>query len=225
MSKTLLIAVGAMALATAAQADFVDVAYTGQGVGQNVTVTSPNFNGGVFAGQIFLSLTNSTGGPNYPNLDGNWIVFCCELPQYVNSNSNPYEVVPVANVPLTAPMGAFAAAAIGDIYAAAGGAQYGNDADLAAAFQIAIWELSIDYAGGPAGIGDASAGNFQVTGMNAGTTAYLAALLAAVGNTSGAWIAGLANESYQDFIIELPAPGAVALLGLAGLVGTRRRRA
>jgi hypothetical protein len=225
MRETLLMAAGAIALASAAQADFVDVAYAGQGVGQNVTVTSPMFSGNVFAGQIYLNLTNSTGGPNYPNLDGSWIVFCCELPQYVNSNSNPYEVLPVGNVPLTSPMGPLAANAIAEIYTAVAGAQYGIDADLAAAFQIAIWELSIDYAGGPAGLGDASTGNFQVTGMNAGTTAYLAAILAAVGNFNPAWIAGLANESYQDFIIELPAPGAVALLGVAGLIGSRRRRA
>lgn len=223
MRSLFIVTASALSLAAAAQADFVDVQYTGTGVGYNVNVLSPGFNGNVFAGQILTTLTNSTAGPNYGNLNGNWIVFCCELPQYVNGASIPYEVLPVSSVPLAGPMGAAAATAISEVYFAAAGTQYGGDSDLAAAFQIAVWELALDYAGGPAGVGDLGVGNFQVSGTTAATDAYLAALLGAVGSGNTAAILGLGNESAQDFIIEVPAPGAIALLGVAGLVGRRRR--
>lgn len=219
-------AAGALALAGAAHADFVDVAYTGYGAGQNVTVTSTVFNGDVIAAQLFTTLTNSTGGPDYPNLNGNWILYCVELPQTVNGASTTYEAVSPELVPFSGPMGLVRASAIADLYAFANGAQYANDNDYAAAFQVAIWELSLDYAGGPASGADTTFGNFQVSGLTAGAQVYLNALMGAVGNTNGAWIAGLRNDTWQDYIIEIPTPGALALLGLAGLTtGARRRRA
>ena len=57
-----------------------------------------------------------------------------------------------------------------------------------------------------------------------------AALFAAAGNLGGptASIIGIGNTGFQDQILDLtngiPAPGAIALLGLAGFIGTRRRK-
>ena len=39
-----------------------------------------------------------------------------------------------------------------------------------------------------------------------------------------AWLNALGGSNNTPFSIETPAPGALALLGLAGLAGTRRRR-
>ncbi len=122
MRTLVLLSAGTLALSSLAQADFVDVLFTGVGAGANVNVTSPVYNGGVFAGQLNLTLTNSSAGPNYGNLDGNRIGFCCELAQFVGGNAT-YAAVPVSQAPMSAPMGAVRASAIADLYAYAAGAQ------------------------------------------------------------------------------------------------------
>jgi MYXO-CTERM domain-containing protein len=63
------------------------------------------------------------------------------------------------------------------------------------------------------------AGPFQPDGPGAGNATLAAWGLAAVSATIGTYTITLTGASY------VPAPGAMALLGLAGLVGSRRRRA
>ncbi|MFO0783616.1 MAG: hypothetical protein U0636_08015 [Phycisphaerales bacterium] len=221
------VSIGALALTSLATADFVDLQFTGVGAGQMVKVTSPSRNGDVFAGQILFTLTNSTG----INLDGNWILYCCDLGQTVSGSTNTYEVLPVSSVPVNGPMGAIKAAAIGDLYAAAGGNQYTNDNDFATAFQLAIWEVVTDYVGGPASLADITSGSFQATmtdssPLSAGIAGYLSFLLNAIGTTNGANVLGLGNEGLQDQLIEVPGPGVLAAGAIgAVLSGARRRRA
>ncbi len=218
-SKHLLAIVGAAASVTSfASADFTDVSFITQGYAQTVTIVSPGYNGSILAGQLLISLANSTGGSGY--LNGNHIAYCADVYQTVNAGPDLYEIVSVAALPSNAPMGAAAAAGIVDLYAAAAGAQYGTDADLACAFQLAMWEVINDY-----GSLDINTGNFQATGLTGATMGYLNLLLSAVGTNGSASLLGLTNLDLQDMIIEVPAPGAVALLGLAGLVGRRKRRA
>jgi MYXO-CTERM domain-containing protein len=218
-SKNLIAIVGvAASFATVASADFTDVSFISQGYAQSVTIVSPGYNGSIVAGQLFVSLANSTGGSGY--LDGNHIAFCADVYQTVNAGPDPYEIVSVSALPSNAPMGAAAASGVVDLYAFAAGSQYGTDADLACAFQLAMWEVINDY-----GSLDINTGNFQATGMTGATAAYLNLLLAAVGTNGSASLLGLTNLDLQDMIIEVPAPGAIALFGLAGLVGRRKRRA
>jgi uncharacterized protein (TIGR03382 family) len=73
-------------------------------------------------------------------------------------------------------------------------------------------------------------GGFQATGQSAAADAFCTWLLGWAGTGVGAntQLIGLASQEYQDYITEgtlIPAPGAMALLGLSGLVGSRRRRA
>lgn len=215
------------AFATAATADFVDVAFTGPGPGLWVSVTANSVVYNTYAGQVNVNLSNSTG----LNLDGNWTSYCAELEQAMQLNGSPvtYEIVDVADIPMGAPMGINSADAIARLYFAAGGAQFGVDSDFAAAFQVAIWELAYDYDGTLGSI-NLAAGDFSGSGFTLQTDIYLAILLAAAANPLGAQadLLGLANGDWQDQIIDvsggIPAPGAISLLGVAGLVGSRRRR-
>ncbi|MBL9140708.1 MAG: hypothetical protein JNK53_02475, partial [Phycisphaerae bacterium] len=151
--------------------------------------------------------------------------------QTVYDNYSTYEVLNVSDIPLSSPMGAVKAAAITDMYAWAAGYQYTADNDFAAAFQLAIWEIVYDYTGGPKVLADIYSGLFQATQtdnspLNAGMSAALSALFAAIGTNGSANLVGLGSESWQDQILEVPGPGVISI-GAIGLVmaGRRRRRA
>lgn len=215
------------AAATLADASMVDVFCPGLGVGRNVTVTQGSTNYNVFAGQIRLVLSNSTGQP----FDSNWFSYCTELAQniHVNGPVRTYAVTAVSDLPTPGTgMGTARADAIARMYFSANGAQFGNNADYAAAFQIAVWEIANDFDGTLASL-DVAAGNLRGS-FNAAISANFAALFAAAANVDGNRNAllGLGNASFQDQIIDvtngIPTPGALALLALAGVAGLRRRR-
>ena len=221
-------ALGALVLSGAAHADLVSVRCTGLGAGRNVSVTHGTTTSSVFAGQIRLTLTNSTG----QNLNGLWTSFCTELNQfiYVNGAVQNYTILPVSDLPIPgAGMGSVRATAIARMYAAAAGTQFGTNSDIAAAFQIAVWEVSMDY-DGTSGSLNTGVGSFKGNNLSAAINGHLTNLFAAAANTGGVTsnILGIGNTTYQDQILDLsngiPAPGAMALLGLAGVVGGRRRK-
>ena len=220
-------AIAAASLAASASASFVTVQCPGVGAGRKVSVTHGGTVRNVFAGQIMLNLTNSGGA-----LNGSWKSFCTELSQYiyVNGAAQQYEVVAVSQVPNPGPgMGQARADAIARMFSIANGTQYGTNADFAAAFQIAVWEVSNDFDGTAASL-SLAAGNLQGPSLSAEIVGNMASLFAAAADTSGlmANIIGLGNANFQDQIIDpsaaIPTPGALAMLGLAGLIGLRRRR-
>lgn len=216
------------ALAAPASADLVTVFCSGTGAGRAVTLTHQGTSRNVFAGQIMLTLSNSSAG----TLNGNWISFCTELSQYIHVNgaSQVYQILSVAQVPNPGPgMGEARASAIARMYTFAANAQFGSSADFAAAFQISLWEISNDYDGSAASL-NLAAGNLQSTTLAAGIVSNISTLLAAAADTSifSKPLVGLGNAGFQDQIIDpsvpIPTPGAIALLGLANICGTRRRR-
>jgi MYXO-CTERM domain-containing protein len=217
----------ASTVAASASASFVTVQCPGVGAGRNVSVTLGGTVRSVFAGQILLNLSNSSEA-----LNGSWKSFCTELSQYIHVDgaAQQYQVVAVSQVPNPGPgMGQARADAIARMFNAANGAQYGANSDLAAAFQIAVWEVAIDYDGTVASL-SLAAGNLQGPSLSAEIMGNMTSLLAAAGDTSGlmANIIGLGNTNFQDQIIDpaaaIPTPGALAMLGLAGIIGLRRRR-
>jgi len=67
----------------------------------------------------------------------------------------------------------------------------------------------------------------DVTGLSAGTTKTMTSVFAVAGKNNGVTtVTGATNAAYrynQTLTFAVPAPGAAALVGLAGLVGRRRR--
>lgn len=235
MKTRILAAAVVLVAAGAASADTVDLKFVGTGQGKNVSVNGGSGWFHVFAGQLMHSFKNGTGAGAEFNGQTH-VTYCNDLHQYVTSNTKTYTLVDIKDMPAGAPMGLAKAQAIKDIYAYADGAQVsaGADANFAAAFQIAVWEIVKDY---DAGVGNASlnvnAGQFRArsTGggsLASGITMALNNLFAAVGsNANFSAIVGLASNKYQDQMvlrqIPLPSAGAMGLAGLA-LIAARRRR-
>ena len=93
------------------------------------------------------------------------------------------------------------------------------DPATSGAFQMAVWELAFDAGA------DLSSGNFTGNG-GAGIVATSQSWLNAInapGYSGGqAPISVLHHESAQDQLV--PAPGSIALLGMGGVLLTKRRR-
>jgi len=228
--KTLIITAALLATADAAQADTIGVVFTGTQRGQNVAIDSPWHDGNVFAGQLKHTLSNGTGASSA--LNGHWITFCTDLNQYVTQSVQSYDVVSVSSMPDNQPMGALKAAAIADMYTYAAGSHLltTTSNDLAAAFQLAVWEIVIDYTAAAGHNLSITSGSFQATAtggsaLTAGVSTQLSNLFAAVGNVSGTTsLIGVRSGSSQDQLIPVPAAGPLALAGLGLLCVARRKR-
>ena len=233
ISKMFAAAIAVAAIAASSFAGTVDVKFVGTGLGRNVQVNRNGNATNLFAGQLMHNFSNGQG--DCVSLSGTQATFCTELTEYVATNTSPFDSAALEDAPESGPMGAAAAQAVKDIYAQANGRQFAtsgtvDNKDLAAAFQIAIWEVVTDYDGTAASL-DVTAGDLKVTKMDgsdlsAGVADYLAELFGAVGmNADGDGIFAVVNDCYQDQIVMVPLPAA-ALLGAAGLgvIIWRRRK-
>jgi uncharacterized protein (TIGR03382 family) len=221
------------AAATSARAGFVDMKYLGTGRGENVRATHFGTSTNVFAGQLKHRIQNGTGYDAIFN--GDHFTFCSDFFQSVTSSYRPYEVVDLDQIPSTQPIGAAKASAIEAVYAASGSAASAQNAStsLAAAFQLAVWEIMTDF-DGTSGSLSMTAGDFRATKTNgdplsSAVQTHLATLFAAAFGSSegGPALAGLRSGSNQDqivmgFSVPAPATAGLALVGLAA-VGRRRR--
>ncbi|MDY7108801.1 MAG: hypothetical protein SYC29_09205 [Planctomycetota bacterium] len=227
-----LTAAAATAVMTSAHAGTVDVEFTGTGLGRSVRTHLDGRAQNVFAGQLRHAFSNGT--EQCSELDGGYLTFCTELTQYVTSQESPYECLPLEAAPPSHAMGAVRAQAMRDLYAYADGAQFAtsgtsDNRDLAAAFQIAVWEIVYDYDGTASSL-DAAAGNLRVTKtdgnpLSGGVSGYLDSFFGGVG--TGAELPELfavTNSQYQDqlVMIPLPLPLAMGAVGLAAVIWRRR---
>lgn len=233
--KTAAIAtIAALGFAAAANADFVDMRFLGTAKGSSVKVTFNSNTNNLFAGQLNHRITNGTGAA--AALNGDHVTFCTDLYQTVSSSYTAYEVVSVAAVPNSAPMGAAKAQALRNLYTYAGIAAADSSAtnDMATAFQIAVWEIVTDFNGTAASL-DVTAGNFKAkktngsnfTGTLATTlTSYLNAAMNTTSNQAN--MVGLKSACAQDqliagFVVPTPGTATLALAGVAFAAGRRRR--
>lgn len=232
--KLSLLAAGAMtAFAASAHADTIDMRFLGTGSGRNVRVSLGSNTFNCFAGQLQHELSNGTGFGEW--LNGTRFTYCTDLLQTVTTTRRTYDLVAASDVPGGSPMGVAKSNAIHDLYVVTGGAQLasGANADLAAAFQLAVWEIVSDYnpSTGLSSL-NLTSGSFRATQTSG--SAISGSLLTQFNNLLGAIghygdstpnIIGMRHASAQDQITTLvPAPGAIALGGLGLFCMSARRR-
>lgn len=220
----------ALAAGTSFGAHTVDVQFTATGLGENVRIVVGGNGQDVFAGELIHQFTNGVGMGVL--LEGIQKTFCTDLDQFVTPTTKTYIITDVASIPVP-PMGADKAQAIYDIYAL-GEVKKGLgefNADTAAAFQLAIWEIVKDF---DSGVGRSSmnldSGNLNALAIGGGALSASIKTAAdeffdSIGSgASGSFLVGLYNSEAQDQIAMIPAPGAAAGLLLAiGFAGRRRR--
>ena len=222
------------AAASAARADFVDLAFLGTASGQNVQAVHFGSTTNVFAGQLRHRFSNGTGAAAAMN--GDHLTVCSDFYQHVTSSARTYEVVDIDQLPSSLPMGAVRAQALRDVFDAfgAGALAVNASSTLAAAFQVAVWEIVTDYSGAAESL-DLSAGSFRArqtsgvafTGSLATQISQILAVVGAAHQESGLSMAGLRSGANQDQIVlgyAVPAPGTAALAGLGLVFAGRRRR-
>lgn len=125
--------------------------------------------------------------------------------------------------------------AIAELASAAGPSIWTEDVDqdLASAFQIAVWDVVLDFnsGSGAASLGLTS-GNFRAMSTNGsplsgGVQSFYDTLVGglAFGPVATGGYTAFTNEAKQDFMTQIPTPGT-GILALAGLplIGSRRRR-
>lgn len=229
--KTVLFASMAVVPAVALAGD-VDMRYVGSGAGQNVKMNLSGNARDVFAGELMHEI--SSAGP----LNGIYTTYCPDPTEVVAGDFTNYSIENIEDLPLlngaSAPMGAVKANAIRGLFFAEQNQVFSGALSnaYAAAFQLTIWEIVVDFDGTGASL-DVAAGNLLVTEtngavLNATVQGHLSDLRASVIDAISAdefflGLIGLGNEGKQDQIV-IPAPGGLALLGLGALAAGRRRR-
>jgi hypothetical protein len=221
----------------AAQADTVNLNYTGAGSGRMVRASLGAQSWNVFAGRLIHNTAGGTAG--LAGLPSSISTFCVDILQGQASAPSSYSSSSIAtlsgNTGLTN-LGFAKQQAIYDLYQAANGRQFTGNLDHAAAFQLALWEVVYDYSATLPGHGlNLIGGNFRATSagqitLSAAVTVELNYLLASVGiGASSHGLVGFRSGPYQDQLyadpVLVPLPLAVwPALGGLGLVAVKHWR-
>jgi hypothetical protein len=216
----------------------VDIAYSHRGAGYNIHIWGGGRNSYAFSGELIFNKSDGFGAGNiWP--DKASIGFCIELNQAASSSIHAYDVVMPQNAQhpqtfLGGPIGSVKAAYISELWQehfdpawAAGGSANNHKA---ASFQAALWEIiyeDIPAAGAPVW-------NVTLDGT-IGPHGFRCAGLADGGALANNWLnsldmqgpqadlRALVNCCKQDYIIRVPEPATIALLGLGSLILMRKR--
>lgn len=165
--------------------------------------------------------------------------YCTQLNEYISFGQTvTYTETAIENVPdapgSPGPMGSLKATLLRDLYARHYAAvKSSSSAQLHAAFQVAIWEITHENLNAANAAGalaqlNVGTGAMQINAANAGVFAAAQSLLAGLGVDgfrSFGGLLGLSHLTAQDqlLVVPIPMPAALAALGLLG-VGVLRRR-
>lgn len=227
--KSMFAAAAVLAIAASANADIVNVKYTGKASGSNVRISLNGSQQDVFAGQLKHMFSGATGASSYIN--GTWITYCSDLTEHVTSTSKVYTIVDIAQIPAMGANATPKSQALSRLYSYAGNTAVASTAsnDWATAFQLTVWEIVSDYSPGSSQEGLAlTSGSFTAKRTNnAALPMGISSLVneffsVATGNGPSVPLVGVTNAGAQDQIVMVPAPGALTLAGFGGLLAATR---
>jgi hypothetical protein len=217
----------------------VDIAHDGYGASDGITIWGGgHYGSNVYSGVYMLDKTADTGqGDIWP--DGQISGFCMELHQWASSSTLKYDVVEldeVNNSFMGGLIGTEKADYIAELWGrfynpewADGGPYTSEERIQAEAFAAAIWEII--YEDLPTSVlnwdvtADGSYGFHGFYAQNVDSALANSWLHALDGTGPKAELMAFVNEGKQDYIVQVPEPATVCLLGLGGLVFLRKRKA
>jgi hypothetical protein len=235
------------AIGAVAHADLI-VTYDGVGSGLRQDVSYTNQSWDQTTGEEFFYNVGAFERLWTTESGDSVITWCIEIFQGISVGQVvDFDIVDTADAPSgpgnPGPMGEAQAQVLEDVFArwidpATGGIQTGGTAggsdSRAAAFQLVVWEIThenftaTDRDGVLAQISLASGGlqaNLTDDGGD-GVAFWVDQIIASIG--ADGWLEsdllGLVDPQAQDQVILVPAPGALALLGLGSFAAVRRRR-
>ncbi|RMH13806.1 MAG: hypothetical protein D6695_03020 [Planctomycetota bacterium] len=210
--------------AAVASADTVEMQFGGVLQGHNVSIrVNEGRQYNVFAGSILH------------NIDGErTVTYCIDPDQWASTGTNTFERTILTDALSSRPYGEEKAHAVAELAHFAGEDIWSEHAsrDLASAFQLAVWEVILDF--DPNDGTDSlnlNRGAFRASGKgNSHMPGAISNLVDQMfgslqfGQSNPHQFAAFTNERYQDFMTQVPAPGAaaLALMGLP-LLATRKR--
>jgi hypothetical protein len=225
MKSSMIAILAGAALASVAAADQVTLEFQGVASGRNARISAHG-----------SDYVNVFSGSVIHNIDGlRTVTYCIDPDQWAQTGTMNFERHALDDALAHRSENAAKASAIAELSALAGGEIWndGSDQDLASAYQIAIWEIVLDYdtAGGGSSL-DLGHGEFRAMGsdggaLSSGVRSHYDDLVGALtfADHSIAAYEAYTSAGHQDFMTVVPTPGT-AFLALAGfpLIGGRRRR-
>lgn len=214
---------------SSAMGNMIELQYTGTAKGTNVKIDLDGSDQNVFAGEIVHSARNGTGlGTWFNGMTLN--TFCTEIEQHV---SGSWKQFTISNPGLVTPSNPVAAKtqALADMFALLQTRRTTSafDNNMAAAFQIAVWEIVYDFTAdaGRSGLslttGRFEARNTNGNALSSGIATKVSEFWDAIGGGARTQdVFGFHNSTSQDQIV--PTPGGMVLAGLGLAVMGRRRR-